>query len=95
MRFSAEAIAQIEDLRRHYLMKERPEAARNLTAALRQAARLIAAGKSVPAPRPYPELSREGEAWILSGRYWVAHTTAKPVTIVAVFYDAADIPARR
>jgi plasmid stabilization system protein ParE len=95
VKFSREAVAQVEALRRHYLEKGRPEAARNLTAALRAATRQIIAGKSFPAPRPYPELAREGEAWTHAGRYWIAHTTAKPFEILAVFYDAADIPRRR
>jgi plasmid stabilization system protein ParE len=95
VRFSEAAAAQVESLRRHYLSKGRSEAARNLTSALRIAARQIVAGQSLPAPRPYPELARKGEAWTHAGRYWVAHTTARPVMIVAVFYDAADIPGRR
>jgi hypothetical protein len=77
------------------LAKGRPEAARDLTIALHTAMRRIAAGQSVPAPRPYPDLTRDGEAWTYAGRYWIAHTTAKPPVILGVFYDAADIPNRR
>jgi hypothetical protein len=77
VKFSAGAIFQVDELRRHYLAKGRPEAARNLTAALRLAVRQITAGKSLPAPRPYPELAREGEAWTRAGRYWIAHTTGQ------------------
>jgi plasmid stabilization system protein ParE len=95
VRFSREAIAQIEGLRRHYLAKGRPEAARNLTTALRAAMRHIVAGQSLPAPRPYPDLARDGEAWTHAGRYWIAHTTSKPPVILGVFYDAADIPNRQ
>jgi hypothetical protein len=51
-------------------------------------------GKSVPAPRPYPDLAHAGEAWTHAGRYWFAHTTTKPPVILAVYYDQADIPRR-
>jgi plasmid stabilization system protein ParE len=95
VRFSREAIAQVEILRRHYLAKGRPKAARNLTIALRTAMRQIVAGQSLSAPRPYPDLARDGEAWTHAGRYWIAYTTAKSPVILGVFYDAADIPNRR
>jgi hypothetical protein len=57
--------------------------------------RQIVAGRNVPAPRPYPDLARDGEAWTQAGRYWGAHTSGKPTVILGVFYDAADIPNRR
>ena len=47
----------------------------------------------LPAPRPYPQLSRPGRAWVHAGRDWIAHSI-RPPAIVAVFYDAADIPGR-
>jgi hypothetical protein len=31
---------------------------------------------------------------VQAGRYWVAYSTTKPPVIVAVFYDAANIPGR-
>ncbi len=95
MKLSRLATAQVESLRRHYVAKGRPEAAQNLTRASRTAMRQIAAGKRLPFPRPYPDLAREGEAWTHAGHYWIAHTTAKPATIIAIFYDTADIPGRR
>lgn len=94
LRYSERALARIVDLRRHYRQKGRPEPVRNFTAALRQAARQIAAGEDLPAPRPYPELATPGEAWTHAGRYWVAYTTTTPPVILAVFYDQADIPGR-
>ncbi len=94
MRFTAEALARIAALRRHYNAKGRPEAARNLTKALRQAMQLINAGKGLPAPRPYPELAQPGRAWTHAGCYWIRYATSKPVVILAVFYDEADIPSR-
>lgn len=55
---------------------------------------MIARGQSVPAPRPYPALRAEGQAWVHAGPYWVLHTTTPPLTIIAVFYDTANIPGR-
>jgi plasmid stabilization system protein ParE len=95
VRFSARAKAQLADFRRHYREKGRPEAAHNLTAAMKMAALRISQGHSIPAPRPYPELRAEGEAWVHAGHYWVQHTTGQPITAIAVFYDTADIPNRR
>ena len=92
---SPDARRQIDALRRHYRQKNRPEAARALAAALRSAAGLMAAGAGLAAPRPYPDLARPGERWLKSGRYWFAYTVTSPPIILAVFYDAADIPSRR
>jgi len=39
-------------------------------------------------------LARKGHAWIKAGRYWGAYDTTTPPVIVAVFYEAADIPNR-
>lgn len=94
MKFTAEALAQISALRRHYHAKGRPEAARNLTKALRQAMQQINAGEGLPAPRSYPELAQPGRAWTHAGRYWIRYTTSTPAIILAVFYDEADIPGR-
>jgi hypothetical protein len=87
-------LAQITALRQHYRARERPEALRNLAAALRAAPKLIAAGRSLSAPRPYPTLAETGTAWVFTGRYWVQHSTDTPPVIIAVFYDQADIPGR-
>ena len=48
----------------------------------------------LPAPRPYPALSKTGRAWIKIGRYWIAYSETEPPVIVGVFYDAADIPGQ-
>ncbi len=80
MKQSNTAKAQISVLRRHFDDKNRLEASRNLTAAIRQAVRQIDAGKGWPAPRPYPELARPGRAWTHAGRYWFLykhHSTAR------------------
>jgi plasmid stabilization system protein ParE len=94
--YTPRAARQVEDLRQHYEGRERIEAIRALVAALDEAERKIegdpAAG--LAAPRPYPGLARRGRAWVKAGRYWIAYSTAQPPVIVAVFYDAADIPGR-
>ena len=94
MRLSRTACDQLAALRRHYRRKNRLEAIQNLSEALRLAARQIIAGEGQPAPSPYPELARPGRAWTHAGRYWILYTTTEPPVILAVFYDAADIPGR-
>ena len=94
--FTPRAARQVRALRQHYQDRERPEATRALVVALESAWQAIitnpAAG--LPAPRPYPQLAGPGRAWVQAGRYWVAYRTRQPLAIVAVFYDAADIPGR-
>ncbi len=94
MRLSDRAKAQLAGFRRHYRRNGRPEAAHNVTKALTEAADRIGMGFSVAAPTPYPELKRDGEAWVKAGRYWFLHTTTEPIIALAVFYDNADIPGR-
>lgn len=87
---------QVRALRRHYEERGRPEATRNLVAAIETAWQQITANPSagLPAPRPYPQLARPGRAWVQAGRYWIAYIARPAPAIVAVFYDAADIPRR-
>jgi plasmid stabilization system protein ParE len=88
------AAQQVRALRQHYENLGRPEATRNLVVAIESAWYRIttdpAAG--LPAPRPYPKIARAGRAWVQAGRYWIAYITSP--AIVAVVYDAADIPGR-
>jgi plasmid stabilization system protein ParE len=86
----------VRELRQHYEGLKRPEAVRNLVAALHEAMTKIGAdpGAGLAAPRPYPELARPGRAWVKAGRYWVCYTTTPRLLIVAVFFEAANIPAR-
>lgn len=87
---------QVRELGAAYARLERPEAIRNLVAAVAEAARVIernpAAG--LPAPRPYPVLARPGQAWIKVGPYWVRYAIQMPLAITGVFYETADIPSR-
>jgi plasmid stabilization system protein ParE len=94
--YTPRASRQIRDLRDHYQGLERAEAIRALDAALHAAERKIEDEPSagLPAPRPYPGVARRGRAWVKSGRYWIAYSTANPPVIVAVFYDMANIPGR-
>lgn len=96
MIYSPGAQRQIIDLQRHYSALRRPDALRNLYAALLEAERRIernpAAG--LPAPRPYPDLARPGRRWVKAGPYWIAYRTTDPPVILAVFYETANIPGR-
>jgi plasmid stabilization system protein ParE len=96
IRLSRDAEQQLAALLRHYTRRGRPEAKRNLIAAIDDAAARIerdpAAG--LRAPRPYPRLARPGRAWIKVGRYWITYSTTSPPVILGVFYATANIPRR-
>jgi plasmid stabilization system protein ParE len=96
LKYSADARRQIRDLIRHYENLGRAEAARTLANSLVAAERRIAANPAdgLSAPRPYPTLVRPGVAWIKAGRYWIAYRCTERPTILAVFYETADIPGR-
>ena len=77
------------------MRKGRPEAARNLVAAVEEVrTRLKEEPAGLPAPRPYPEFARPGRAWVHAGHYWFVYATTQPPVILAVFHDQADIPGR-
>ena len=96
IRYSAEAIDQIDALRLHYIAKSRVEAAIALDRALGRAEQAIGLqpDAGLTAPRPYPQLARPGRAWMHLGRYWFSYTLDTPPVILAVFFDGADIPSR-
>ena len=96
IRYSAEAIDQIDALRLHFIARSRIEAVIALDRALERAEQTIVLqpGAGLPAPRPYPQLERAGRAWTHIGRYWFGYTLDTPPVLLAVFYDAADIPGR-
>ncbi len=91
-RASRHVAALIDD----YHARERPEAIRNLIAALREASAVIEANPAagLPAPRSYPDLIRPGWAWVKAGRYWFAYRQRPNLAFVAVFYETANIPKR-
>jgi len=94
-RLSPRALAQIRALADHYAQLGRPEAIRNLAAAIDTAQRSVPLlERHAAAPGPYPGLARPGTAWIKSGRYWIAYITLRPRFIRAVFHDTATIPTR-
>lgn len=94
---AAAARRHVRALQEHDEARDRLEAAQGLRTALTAAWGKITADPAagLPAPRPYPRLAQPGRAWIKAGRYWIAYSTRPPVAIVAVFYDAANIPGRR
>lgn len=94
--FTRRAARHVDDLIAYYLDHERPEAARNLLDALTDASNRIegAPDSGLPAPRPYPQLMRPNLLWLKEQRYWVGYRRTPSIVIVAVFYEAADIPRR-
>jgi plasmid stabilization system protein ParE len=96
IRLGRNAERQLAALLWHFARRERPEAGRNLIAAIDNAVTRIERDPTagLPAPRPYPSLARFGWRWILVGRYWVAYSLDDPPMIMAVFDATADIPGR-
>jgi plasmid stabilization system protein ParE len=97
IRLSRAARAQIADLAKYYEDLDRPEAVRNLRMMIARAADRIEArrGRSFPAPRPYPNLTRAGWLWLKEGPYWIAYARdSKGGLIQVIFHEAADIPNR-
>ncbi len=94
--YTPRALRQVDDLIKHYEDRERPEAIAALLTALDEAEHTIEGDPAggFAAPRAYPSLARPGLAWVKAGRYWIAHSTAEPPVIVAVFYETANIPGR-
>ena len=93
--YSPAAEQQTDDLIRYYDALDRIEAVRNLLRLLEQAeARIISAPEAgSPAPRPCPQLARPGRRWVKSGPYWINYAI-RPLAILAVFHEKADIPGR-
>jgi len=94
-RLSPEAEAHLDALLVHYEKRNRPEATRNLIAAVEDAIVQIDTNPSVGvnAPRPYPALARYGFRWIKVGSYWFAYTYTG-AAITGIYYDQANIPKR-
>jgi len=96
IRYTPQAVAQVDDLSSHYERLERTEASRNLRSALVAAADRISRSPmlGLKAPRPYPELIFQDRLWVKAGAYWIAYSPTPPVTILGVFHEQADIPGR-
>jgi plasmid stabilization system protein ParE len=94
---SVVAERQLRELLDHFANLGRPEAQDRLLSAVDEASARIELTPDVglSAPRPYPQLARAGERWLKIGRYWIAYGLQPVPTIIAVFYDSADIPNRR
>lgn len=77
IRLSRDAERQVTALLRHYKRLGRPEASRNLIAAIDDAVAHIERdpANGLLAPRPYPSLARTDRAWIQTGRYWISYST--------------------
>lgn len=94
--YTPEARRQVRDLIAHYRRKRRPEAIRNLDAALARAEVIIAEGLARPRafPATYRDLASPGRAWLREGIYWIAYQQTVPPAIVAVFWEGAEIDRR-
>ncbi len=94
--YSPTARRHIRELTSHYKKKQRPEAIRNLRAALASAEGEIAKGlgrhRSFPAT--YRILARPNRAWLKVAIYWIAYERTNPPIIVAVFWEGADLARR-
>jgi len=97
IRLSRKARAQLSCLAAYYEDKERPEAVRNLRAAIARAGERIETQRGLffCTPRPYRTLTHPGWTWLKEGTYWIAYS-AEPggAVIQVVFHEAADIPNR-
>ena len=94
-RLSEAATRAVAELQRYYERKDRPEASRNLRLVLQRASERIdrEPKAGIAAPRPYPDVARDGTRWIKEGRYWIAYSLTRPPVILAVVYDQADNPS--
>jgi hypothetical protein len=94
--YTPEAKQLVAELKAHYVKNLRLPAIEAMIRALVQAEAMIEAApaEGLPAPRPYPDLARPGIFWRHQGRYWIAWRQFPRLAIIAVFYDAADIPGR-
>jgi hypothetical protein len=96
IQLSPRARLHVARLERHYDSLDRDAAVLNLAAALTEASEKIERDPEagLPAPRPYPQLAKPGRRWVHVRRYWIAYSTTSPPMILAVYYDAANIPKR-
>jgi plasmid stabilization system protein ParE len=97
IRLSRSAREQVSSLSNYYSDLDRPEAVRNLRAIIAKAIERIEAQRGLffPAPRPYPNLRRQGWIWLKQGPYWIAYASDREGAVIrAIFHETADIPSR-
>jgi hypothetical protein len=94
--YTPTARRHVNDLIAHYRKIRRPEAIRNMHAALAKVEAMIEGRAARPRdfPATYRALARDGRAWLREGIYWVAYETSEPPIIVAVFWAGADLAGR-
>ncbi len=94
--YTPEARRQVRELIGHYRKKQRPEAIRNLDAALARAEAALESGPTRPRmfPATYRDLARPDRAWLKEGIYWIAYQQTVPPVILAVFWEQAEIDRR-
>lgn len=94
--YTPTARRHVNELIAHYRRIRRPEAIRNLHAALAKLEAMIEAGSARPRdfPATYRNLARDGRVWLREGIYWIAYETSEPPIIVAVFWAGADLAGR-
>jgi hypothetical protein len=93
---SARATLDVARLEEHFDRLGRPEAIRNIAYALAEASDKIESDPKagLAAPRSYPSIAKPGRLWLHVRRYWIAYSTTMPPVMLAVVYDAANIPDR-
>jgi hypothetical protein len=94
--YSPTARRHVSELVSYFRMKHRPEAIRNMLAALVRVEAAIETGAGRPRdfPATYRNLARPGRAWRKESIYWIAYDQTDPPVIVAVFWEGADIAGR-
>ena len=94
--YTPRARNQVTELLRHYHERRRPEAIRNLFAALLEASAVIETdpSASIPSPRSYSTLVQRGWRWVKAPRSWLAYREQPALAFVAVFHETANIPKR-
>jgi len=91
------AVAQVEALFEHFVIRNRDGAARNLLRAVSEALDRIEANPATGRlhPGPYPAVARWGYRWIKVRRYWFGYAvTSDGPVLTNVIYEAADLPGR-
>jgi len=94
--YSPTARRQVNALISHFQKKRRPEAIRNMLAALRRVETAIESGSGRPRafPATYRSLARPGRVWRKELIYWIAYEQTDPPVIIAVFWEGADLARR-